>query len=247
MNTANHKEENYSRRIPRDGMFWEIFLFEIKYRLKKLDTYLFFIGFFLLTFFSFAYGNVPEPYESQVNSPIVLTLFFSISSLFMMVVTASVMGSPIYRDIEYATHEYYLSYPITKNGYFWGRFLGSFLFVILIASSLIWGSWLGALLGPKLGWLPANRVGTFHMISYLQPFFAFLLPNLLLTASIFFGLVAYSRNNKIIYSGGIILYLAYMVALFIFNNLNNKDLIYYLDAFGFNAIKPMCWVLHQNK
>ena len=218
-------------------MFWEIFLFEIKYRLKRLDTYLYFLGFFLLTFFSFVYGNVPDPYSSQVNSPIVLTLFFSIVSLFMMVVTASVMGSPIYRDIEYATHEYYLSYPITKNGYFWGRFLGSFLFVILIASSLIWGSWLGAFLGPKLGWLPAARVGVFHLMSYVQPFCAFLIPNLLLTSSIFFGLVAYTRNIKIIYSGGIILYLAYMMGLFIFNHLNNVNLIYYLDAFGFNALR----------
>ena len=218
-------------------MFWEIFLFEIKYRLSRLDTYLYFVGFFLLTFFSFVFGNVPDPYSCQVNAPISVTLFFSIVSLFMMVVTASVMGSPIYRDIEYATHEYYLSYPLTKNGYFWGRFLGSFLFVVLIATSLIWGSWLGVLLGPKLGWLPANRVGPFHLTSYLQPFFAFLIPNLLLTSSIFFGLVAYTRNIKIIYSGGIILYLAYMMGLFIFNHLDNKNLIYYLDAFGFNALR----------
>ena len=55
------EEEKHSRKIPRDGMFWEIFLFEIKYRLKRLDTYLYFIGFFLLAFFSFAYGNVPAP------------------------------------------------------------------------------------------------------------------------------------------------------------------------------------------
>ncbi len=238
MNPDNNKEEEkYSRKIPRDGMFWEIFLFEIKYRLKRLDSYLYFIGFFLFAFFSFSFGNVPTPFSSHVNSPITVTLFFSIVSLFMMVVTASVMGSPVYRDIEHATHEYYLSYPITKNGYFWGRFLGSFLFVVLIASSLIWGSWLGAFLGPKFGWLPANRVGPFHAITYLQPFFIFLLPNLLLTSSIFFGLVAYTRNLKVIYSGGVILYLAYMMSLFIFNNIENKNLIYYLDAFGFNALR----------
>jgi ABC-2 type transport system permease protein len=219
-----------------NSAFGEIFLFEIKYRLKRPDTYLYFITFFLITFLSFSTGNVPAQYNSHVNAPLVITKYFAFFSFFMMVITAAIMGAPLYRDIEYNTHEYYLSYPITRNDYFWGRFLGSFFFVVVIGSSLIWGSLIGTWLGPKIGWLSADRLGPYHFSTYIQPFFVFLIPNLLLTSSIFFGLVAYTRNVKVIYTGGVILYLGYITSLFILHNLSNKNDIFYMDAFGITPI-----------
>ncbi len=221
---------------PAGSAFIKIFLFEIRYRLKRPDTYLYFILFFLITFFSFSTGSVPAQYESFVNAPLVVTKYFSFFSFFMMVVSAAIMGSPLYRDIEYNTHEYYLSYPMTKNDYFWGRFLGSFFFVLIIGSSLVWGSLIGTWLGPKLGWLSADRLGPYHFSTYIQPFFFFIIPNLLLTSSIFFGLVAYTRNVKVIYTGGVILYLGYITSLFILHNLSNKNDIFYMDAFGITPI-----------
>ena len=46
--------------------------------------------------------------------------------MLMSLVSSSVMGTALFRDIEYQTKDYYLAYPITKLGYFWGRFLGPF-------------------------------------------------------------------------------------------------------------------------
>ena len=217
-------------------MFWQIFLFEIRYRLKRPDTYLYFLVFFSLTFLAFANGKVPASENMFVNAPIVLTKVFSMISLFMMVVTAAVMGAPLYRDIEYNTHSYYLSYAITRNGYYWGRFCGSFLFVLIIGSSVLWGALLGTVIGPVLGWLPESRVGGFHLVNYLQPFFGFMVPNLLLTSSIFFGLVAHTRNIKAIYSGGVFVYLGYMLSIFILNNTSNRNVAYLLDAFAWAPI-----------
>ena len=128
---VSEQGEKPKREMGRDGGFLEIFRFEINYRLKRPDTYLYFISFFLIVTLSFANGAVPENDLVFVNSPIVLLKFFSVFSLFMMVVTAAIMGAPLYRDLEYSTHEYYLAYPISQNGYFWGRFLGSFLFVYI--------------------------------------------------------------------------------------------------------------------
>src|SRR6476620_4477153 len=134
-------------------MFREIFLFEIRYRLKRPDTYLYFLGFFGFTSICFSNGFVPAPEGVFYNAPLVLVKFFTAMSIFMMVVTGAIMGVPLYRDIAYNTHEYYLAYPITRNGYFWGRFLGSFLFIIIIGSSLVWGALIGTYIGPKLGWI----------------------------------------------------------------------------------------------
>lgn len=231
--------ENGSRKqksIHVKGMFWQIFLFEIKYRLKRPDSYLYFLGFFLVIFLAFANGAVPSNNQVHVNAPIVLAKFYTIFSLFMMVVTAAIMGVPLYRDLEYNTHEYYLSYPITKNDYFWGRFLGSFLFVLIIGSTLLWGSMLGIYFGPKFGWIDLSRTGPFHVINYLRPFLIFVIPNLLLTSSIFFGLVAHTKNIKVIYSGGVILYLGYMMSLFAIHNLTNRNIAFFADAFGFTPI-----------
>src|SRR5882672_8479177 len=144
-------------------MFWQIFLFEIKYRLKRPDTYLYFLVFFLISFLSFSTGSVPANDKTFINAPIVITKYFTIFSIFMMVVTAAVMGAPLYRDIEYNTHEYYLSYPITKNDYFWGRFFGSFLFVLIIGSSLVWGSLSGIFVGPAFHWVASSRIGPNHL------------------------------------------------------------------------------------
>ncbi|MEO6961580.1 MAG: hypothetical protein ABIY90_06415 [Puia sp.] len=243
----NEFHSRMGEQVPRGGKgagsavnaFGNIFLFEIKYRLRRPDTYLYFIFFLLISFLGFSTGNVPAYRAAAVNSPLVMTQYFTVLGFFMMVVTAAIMGAPLYRDIEYSTHEYYLSYPITKNDYFWGRFLGSFFFVLVIASALVWGALMGSWLGPKIGWLPADRLVAYHAMSYIQPFFAFLVPNLLLTSCIFFGLVSFTRNNKVIYTGGVILYLGYMTALFILNNLDNKNDVFYFDAFAITPVSML--------
>lgn len=239
--------DNFSRS--NTNAFWQIFLFEIKYRIKRPDIYIYFFGFFAFSFLSFAMGEVPAPDHVHINTAVVITKFFVITSIFMMIVTAAVMGIPLYRDLEYNTHEYYLSYPITKNEYFWGRFFGSFLFVIIIASSLVWGSILGTYLGPRFGWVDQSKIGAFRASNYIHPFFVFLLPNIFLTGSIFFGLVAHARNIKVVYSAGLILYTGYMIALFTFQNSQSTKACFFLDPFGFaplNVIQRYLSVDDQN-
>lgn len=217
-------------------MFWQILLFEIKYRLKRPDTWFYFFTFFVIVTLAFANGVVPENDKTIVNSPIVLTKFFTIYSFFMTIVTAAIMGTPLYKDLEYNTHAYYLSFPISRNGYFLGRFFGSFLFVILIGSTLLMGSILGVFLGRNLGWLNANKVMAFNLWIYLKPFLTFALPNLFLTSCVFFALVAFTRNIKVVYWTAVMFYLGYAMSIFVLHFFDNKSLIYYLDAFGFTPV-----------
>src|SRR5689334_22503030 len=107
-------------------MFLQIFLFEIKYRLRRPAFYLFFLFGFIFATLNFANGAVPTIEKELVNAPAVLAIFSAAASIFLMLVSSSIMGVPLYRDIEHNTKEYYLSYPITKAGYFWGRWMGSF-------------------------------------------------------------------------------------------------------------------------
>ena len=218
-------------------MFKEIFAFEIRYRLRRPAVYIYFFLVLIFSAFSFAKGDVPIGEKEWINSPVVLAQFSAIMSIFLMVASASIMGMAIYRDLEYGTKEYYLSYPITKPGYFWGRFLGSFIFVAAIGAATMIGAWLGTRLGPAFGWQPKDRYGNAQLIKYIYPYLTLTLPSLFFTSSFFFGLVSAFRNVKVIYSSGTLLFLGYMISSFFLHNSHNQFVIYLTDPFNFNGLR----------
>jgi len=187
--------------------------------------------------FAFATGSLPVAEKEHINSPFLIAFWCAGITMMMMLISSSVMGSAIYRDIEYQTKDYYLTYPITKPGYFWGRYLGSFVFMLVIALAILLGIYLGTIIGPLIGKTDRAQYGPNHLLYYLYPFFTIALPNLFFTSSLFFGLVAITRNVKVIYFGGILLFLFYFIALFFLNHTNNTTVIGISDPFGMNGIR----------
>jgi len=218
-------------------MFLQIFLFEIKYRLRRPAFYLFFFFGLIFATLNFANGAVPIIEKELVNAPAVLAIFSAAASIFLMLVSSSIMGVPLYRDIEHNTKEYYLSYPITKAGYFWGRWLGSFLFVTLVSIGVLLGAWLGTHIGPAFGLRSAESYGPNRFYNYLYPFLTLILPNMFFTSALFFGLVAVFKNVKVIYSSGLFLFLGYVIANFFLSNINNPKVIYLTDPFLMNGLR----------
>jgi len=218
-------------------MFRKIVLFEIQNRIRRPALYLYFAAALAFTIASFATGSLPIGEKEHINSPYLIAMWCAGITMMMMLVSSSVMGVALYRDIEYNTKDYYLTYPITKAGYFWGRFVGSFLCMIFIASAILIGIYIGSRLGPAMGWRDAKEYGPNNLAYYLHPFFSIALPNLLFTSSLFFGLVAITRNVKVIYSGGILLFLGYFLSIFFLHNTNNATVINLADPFGLNGIR----------
>jgi ABC-type transport system involved in multi-copper enzyme maturation permease subunit len=218
-------------------MFGKIILFEIQNRIRRPAIYLYFAAVLIFTVGSFATGSLPLGEKEHINSPYLMAMWCAGISMMMTLVSSSIMGSALYRDIEYNTKDYYLTYPITKAGYFWGRFLGSFCSMLFIASAILIGIFVGAKLGPAMGWTDPKQYGLNKLSYYLYPFFIMALPNLLFTSSLFFGLVAITRNVKVIYSGGVLLFLGYFISIFFFNNSNNATIINLADPFGLNGIR----------
>lgn len=62
------------------------------------------------------------------------------------------------------------------------------------------------------------------------------MPNLFLASVIFFGLVALARNVKIIYTGSIVLFIAYLLSDFLVRDIENKNLVKLLDPFALNTV-----------
>jgi ABC-2 type transport system permease protein len=220
-------------------MFRQIFLFELKYRLRRPAFYIYFTLVLAASIFGIAQAGVPLKEHEFINSPASLALFFSNLSVFLMLVSAVIMGTPLYRDLEYGTKEYYLSYPITKNGYFWGRCLGSFFFVALIGAAVPIGAWLGTHVGPLLHWQIAEGYGSNQPWFYLQPYLTLILPNLFFTSALFFGLVAFFRNVKVIYSSAMFLFLGYLLANFFLQNTNDLRVIYLGDPWLISGLRNL--------
>jgi len=218
-------------------MFWKILIFEVQNRLRRPAVYLYFAAAIIFTIGTFATGSLPVQEKEHINSPYLIAMWCAGITMMMMLVSSSIMGTALYRDIEYNTKDYYLTYPITKSGYFWGRYLGSFFAMLFISSSVIIGAYLGTKLGPVMGWKDPKEYGPNNLSYYLYPFFTIALPNIFFTSSLFFGLVAITRNVKVIYGGGILLFLGYFLSVFFLNTTNNATVINLADPFGLSGVR----------
>jgi ABC-2 type transport system permease protein len=218
-------------------MFREIFRFEIQNKLRRPAVYLYFAALLIFTCFSFANGALPLGEKQHVNSPAIIAFWSAGMSMLMMLVGSSVMGMALYRDIEFGTKDYYLTYPISRGGYFWGRFFGSFLFILFIASAIPLGVFLGTQIGPLLHLQDRLQYGPNLPRYYFQPFFTIVLPNVLFTSALFYGLVAVTRSVKVVYIGGLLLFLAYFVSVFFLDHSNNLRMMILSDPFALTGAR----------
>ncbi len=199
-------------------MFWEIFRFEVQNKLRRPAVYLYLAAIMIFSAGSFATAALPLGDKQHINSPQMIAFWCAAMSMMMMLVSSSIMGMSLYRDIEFNTKDYYLTYPITKRGYFWGRFASSFLFMLLLGLAIPLSIFIGSKLGPAIGRADAQRFGPNYLHYYLQPYLTIVLPNLLFTSCLFYGLVAITRNVKVVYTGGIALFLGYFISIFFFDH-----------------------------
>lgn len=214
-------------------MFPEIFRFELAYRLKRPASYLYALILFLFTFLFVIYGNGPASEKTNINAPYAVSQFVVVLTIFGMLIASAIMGVPVYRDIEHNTKNYFFSFPITERGYILGRFAGSFVVLLGIMAVGLLGIVAGSLLGPVFNLADnTERFGPIRFRDYAWPFLLFVVPNTFLTGSIFFGLVAFSRQVFTTYAASILLFIGYLLGSTLASDLDNKRLVNLLDPFG---------------
>ena len=116
-------------------MFPEILSFELKYRIKRPATWAYFLLLFLFGWLIAANGgNGSGSEKAFANSAYEVTSFMMIISIFATMIASAVMGVPVYRDIEHGVKDYFFSYPVREKSYLLGRYVGSFLTLMLIST-----------------------------------------------------------------------------------------------------------------
>ncbi|MCA6471358.1 MAG: hypothetical protein IM591_13325, partial [Chitinophagaceae bacterium] len=216
-------------------MFWSVFSFEIRYRLQRPATYIYFLVFLLITMLIIASGGTAASEKVYHNSPAMIGSFFTLLGIFSVLISSAIMGVPLYRDLEHNTKEYLLSTPIGRSAYFWGRFWGSFVILLLVCTGAIVGYIGGTILGPIVDWSEPERFGPNLLVNYLWPYLTLFIPSLFFTACIFYGLVAWLRNNRVLYTASILLFILYLFSNFLVRDLEKRDLVDLLDPFALNT------------
>lgn len=216
-------------------MFSTIFKQELKYWFNRPAFYIYISIFFLLALFLSAttagfFDSITATTGSSriVNSPIGVVGLFNALTIFIFFLFPSIIGVSVYRDYKSEMHTILYSYPFTKANYLFAKFFSSIIVVSLISCSII----LGMILGFRVPGTNPEIVGPFNAVSYLQTYFVFILPNILLFGAIVFAVVTFTRNIAAGFITVIILMFAQGVLESLLSEPEHRTLAAILDPFG---------------
>ena len=215
--------------------------FEVRQRLRRLSTWIYFGVFFALGVvlalaaggaFAGAAVNFGGGTKVWVNAPYAIHMVATLIGLFGTVFIAAIAGQATFQDVDHGVTALFFTAPIRKLHYLGGRFAGAFIVCAIIYSAI----GLGLALGLHLPVLDAARLGPSPgVLAYLGPYAVALGPNLLITVALFFSLATLSRRMMPVYAGSVVLLLGYMIALGLADDVENKTLTSLADPFGMIA------------
>ncbi|MDN5205499.1 M1 family aminopeptidase [Fulvivirgaceae bacterium BMA10] len=214
-------------------MLFEIFKFEIKYRAKRPDTYIYFVALFLYSIVAVDFLFEGELDPLKRNAPIVIARTMGIVSALFMMITSMIMGVSVLRDFDHQMESLMFINPIKKRDYLLGRFLGSFAVLIFIFSGLLFGM----VLGDLMPWLDPDKMLPFNFWHYLQPFLYLILPTLFFGGAIFFVSGALSRKLIVVYTQGFFFLVVYLLAINLARNSDDLFLTALLEPFTFQTVR----------
>jgi len=225
-------------------MYKNILFFELKYRSKKISTYIYFALFLFLGYFAIyraSHGSGILYALTQAgggninaNAPYAIHYFITFLSNYGILIASAFFGNAAYRDYKENTFELYFSYPIKKINYFAGRFSGAFLSSLFVFSGAGIGGCL-ATVSPIL--TNPEKIGHINIFSNIQPYLVSVIPNLLLAGALFFALVLLTRKFTSTYLAIIVLVVAYLIGASLNASLNSKLIPSLIDPFGMLAIR----------
>jgi ABC-2 type transport system permease protein len=195
-------------------LFWEFFFFELKFRLKSLSTYVYFVLWFLLSFLAIAAEDFISTGNGKqlLNGPFSNTILYTFFTLFGTIIIAAIFGTSVLRDFQRDTFQLIFTKPITKFAYLGGRWAGSFVTCVFAFSGMVFGEMAGTL----APWADHTRIASGHAWWYWQPFLFIVVVQIFFLGSLFFMVAALSRKIFIVYLQGVAVFMLYLIANAVF-------------------------------
>src|ERR1700733_6837566 len=217
------------------AMFWEFFTFELRFRIKSISTYVYFLVWIAFSFLSVASESFGPVGSSNgkvlLNGPWANSIVDFYSCLFGVIIIAAIFGTSILRDFQRDTYQILFTKPISKFAYLGGRWAGSFVTTLFAFSGLLIGTYLGTF----APWADHTRIGPNHLSWYLQPFLSIVVVQIFFMGSLFFMIGPLTRKIFIVFLQGVALFMLYVVGITVFSATRSLEHFWsgILDPIGF--------------
>lgn len=226
-------------------MFFDVFKFELKYHASQRLFYVLAGVFFLLVFAATTTPNVQIAgglSNININAPYAIVANLTSLSVFVLFGGIAFCGNAVIRDHDLKTAELFMSMPIGKFDYVYGRFAGALVFV----AGMFLAGLLGAFMGEFMWWQDPHRIGPTSLQAYWFVTWAIALPNLFVLSCIFFCVSTTTRSMMATYIGMVVL----LMLSFLLDSFTDKDtvaLTSILDPFGSTALEQLTryWTVYQ--
>ena len=221
-------------------MFIHLLIFEIKNRICRLSTLVYFLLFLVITFvlsvsFAGAFKGVNIGFgfsnKLALNTPVIINFIITFLGYFGFLVIAPIFGQSINKDFENHFNQILFSTPISKRTYFWVRYLGSFISSMLIMSSLALGIWIAT----YMPFIDRTFVNHNHLGYYIAPYITSLGPNFLIFGAIFFFSISVYKKMAPVYIASIVVFTGSLISQTLTTDLENKTIAAMIDPLGLDA------------
>ncbi len=216
-------------------MFAAITRFELRYQLRNPVFWVVSILFFLLTFGAVTVDEIQigSGGNVHVNSPAAIAEIHLILSLFFMFVTTAFVANVVVRDDESGFGPMVRATRVRKFDYLIARFTGAFMAAALAFACVPLAIFIGSL----MPWLDPETLGPNRLGDYLQAWALLALPNIFLTAAIFFAVATVTRSMMGSYVGVVVFLVAYLVISGIAGDKPEyRDIVAWAEPFGLGAV-----------
>ncbi|MFN4765218.1 MAG: M1 family aminopeptidase [Bacteroidota bacterium] len=225
-------------------MFFSIFRFELRYWLRQPIAYIFLLINALLVFGATSSdditigGGVGNVFK---NSPYVVENYYTLFSLLSLLMITTFFNSAAARDFNEKTNQILFATPIRKRDFLPGRFFGAL--VVSIIPFL--GVSIGSLVGSKMPWMDAEQIGPTVWSAHFHGLLVFVIPNLVFSGAIIFGIAALTRNTILSFIGSIALLVGYSISQSLISDIENEVWGALLDPFGLRtfAVATKYWTV----
>ncbi|HUB32371.1 MAG TPA: M1 family aminopeptidase [Bryobacteraceae bacterium] len=222
------------------AMFLEFFSFEMRFRIKSISTYVYFLAWLAFSFLCVASESFGPVGNSNgkvlLNGPYANSYNDFGSCLFGLIIVAAIFGTSILRDFQRDTYQILFTKPVSKFAYLGGRWAGSFVTTLFAFSGMLLGTWLGTF----APWADHVRIGPNHLAWYLQPFVSIVVVQIFFMGSLFFAVAALTRKIAVVYLQGVAFFMVYVIGLTVFSATRS------LEHFWSGILDPVGFILFDD-
>lgn len=229
----------------------EVIRFELKYRLRRPATYIYFALMLVLSVLLVSTDAIQASGgggKVMDNAPAQIAILMLLMMWFGLLISSAIMGVPVLRDYEHSASAMIFTTPIKKWEYLGGRYLGSFIVLLVIILAVPVGMMIGFSDENLFGWMDQpHKLIEFNLWHYAQPFLTIILPGLIFFGSIFFAAGALGKKMVVVYAQAVIAFMGYLVSSALSGQLDNLDIAAMIDPVGLNtyAVVTQYWTVAE--